>query len=50
MYRVDGTPQQIVWAVGPINTKGEAAKHYGVAADGRINGEKSGIGIVYRPI
>ncbi|XP_067928629.1 protein Skeletor, isoforms B/C-like [Watersipora subatra] len=27
-YMTDGTEQQVVWAVGPLNTKKEAAKHY----------------------
>ena len=27
-YKADGTKQQIVWAIGPLNTKDEAAKHY----------------------
>jgi len=34
-YLVDGTEQQIVWAIGPLNTKREAAKHY---SDDRIVG------------
>lgn len=27
-FKLDGTPQQIVWAIGPLNTNDDAAKHY----------------------
>lgn len=38
IYKVDGTPQQIIWAIGPLNSKDEAAKHYPAPA-GRISGK-----------
>ncbi|KAF6018950.1 hypothetical protein EB796_022771 [Bugula neritina] len=28
VFKVDGSQQTIVWAIGPLNTKMEAAKHY----------------------
>ena len=34
-YKTDGTAQQIVWAIGPLNTNDEAAKHY--VGAGRIS-------------
>ena len=37
-YRTDGVSQQIVWAIGPLNSVDQAAKHYTVAAGGRISG------------
>ena len=37
VYRTNGTPQQIVWAIGPLNSKDEAAKHYNPPL-GRISG------------
>ena len=36
-YRTDGMPQQIVWAIGPLNSAGGAAKHYAASAGGRIS-------------
>ena len=33
----DGTEQQVVWAIGPLNTNKETAKHY-APPQGRING------------
>ena len=33
-FKTDGTAQQIVWSVGPINSLGQAAKHY--VNNGRI--------------
>ncbi|XP_067928652.1 protein Skeletor, isoforms B/C-like [Watersipora subatra] len=37
-YKTDGTAQQIVWAIGPLNTNGDTAKHY---TGGRISSPKA---------
>ena len=37
VYKTDGTEQQVVWAIGPLNTNKETAKHY-APPQGRING------------
>ena len=28
VYKTDGSAQQTVWVIGPLNTQGEAARHY----------------------
>ncbi|XP_067929644.1 protein Skeletor, isoforms B/C-like isoform X1 [Watersipora subatra] len=38
-YKTDGTPQQIVWSIGPINSLNQAAKHYAVG--GRLTTSKA---------
>ena len=38
-YKTDGTEQQIVWSIGPINSLDQAAKHH--ALNGRITGART---------
>ena len=43
-YLTDGTLQQTVWAIGPLNSKDEVAKHYD---NGRTKSKKASLGEFY---